>query len=178
MGPGRSQGEGPRRNQPLTPGSQTAAQSCDGYISIVHTTICGVCRGDQSRRRQWPGHSTVEGTTSRRGPGLTKPGQLAGPSLHLRGEPGRGRGRGPRAWSRPPGRGRAQPTTQLGLREESGTVFFTVLLEKLIQIGLCLSTPSWPETWRKDHKQSALINDRVLSCEEVSSGEPWGPRLI
>lgn len=33
-------------------------------------------------------------------------------------------------------------------REEQGS--FTVLLENLIQIGLCLSTPSWPETWRKD----------------------------
>lgn len=72
--PGRSQEEGPRRSQPSTPGSQTAAQSCNGYISIVHSTVCGVCRRDKGKRRQWPGHSTVEGTTSRQGPGLIKPG--------------------------------------------------------------------------------------------------------
>lgn len=69
-------------------------------------------------------------------------------------------------------------TTRLGLREESGTGLFTVLLEKLIQIGLRVSTPRRPETWRKGRKQSALINDRVLSCEDASGGRPGDPVLF
>ena len=55
---------------------------------------------------------------------------------------------------------------------------FTGLLEALIQAGPCLSTPSWPGTWRKGHQQSAWVSDGTRSCEEVSSVVLWGPSLI
>lgn len=130
----RSRGEGPRR----TPGPQAA---------IVYARLWVLsCRPEQMETVA--GQSTVEGATLRRS-SLTKPGQLAAPPASpWRGRQGEGSGAG---------KNKASDTA--GLREELGTGFFTVLLEKLIQIGLCLSTPSWPETWRKDHEQGALMND-------------------
>lgn len=75
-----------------------------------------------------------------------------------------------RAQTSRPQKSTAQHTS--GAEGGAGPVFFTVLLEKLIQTGLCLSTPSWAETWRKGHKQSTLANDRAGCREEPSWAAP------
>lgn len=92
---------------------------------------------------------TVFGTRNRlkaaflmQSPGPEKPGKLHAPSLHLQSSSADALGEvRAKDTEQAPGCGQAQQMTHLELREETGIVFFMVLLEKLIQIGFHPSTP-------------------------------------